>query len=89
MMNLQKSENKFHLGQACNKTIYLQEIRIWCLQTTRSLIVLTGHRSTINSLHFSPNDDYLTTSGNDGLVCFWPVTGTKSIRCVGSRRIKG
>ena len=60
----------------------LQEIRVWCLQTSSTLAVLTGHRASITAIHFCPNDDYLVSSAGDGNVCFWPVTGPKTVRLV-------
>ncbi|PNF30682.1 hypothetical protein B7P43_G06084, partial [Cryptotermes secundus] len=50
-------------------------LRVWCLQTTAPVAVLTGHTGMITSVHFCPlvrgNVRYLVSTSSDGSVSFW------------------
>ncbi|KAM6906545.1 PH-interacting protein isoform 1-T1 [Lycodopsis pacificus] len=63
-------ENTMIAAGSCDKTI-----RVWCLQTCAPLAVLEGHTASITSLQFSPlccgSKRYLSSTGADGIICFW------------------
>ncbi|XP_061602982.1 LOW QUALITY PROTEIN: PH-interacting protein-like [Cololabis saira] len=63
-------ENTMIAAGSCDKTI-----RVWCLQTCAPLAVLEGHAASITSLQFSPlcsgSKRYLSSTGADGIICFW------------------
>ncbi|XP_049806710.1 PH-interacting protein [Schistocerca nitens] len=50
-------------------------LRIWSLQTSAPVAVLTGHTGMITSVHFSPmikyDMRYVVTTSTDGSVAFW------------------
>ncbi|KDR09153.1 hypothetical protein L798_01269, partial [Zootermopsis nevadensis] len=50
-------------------------LRVWCLQTTAPVAVLTGHTGMITAVHFCPmargNIRYLVSTSSDGSVSFW------------------
>ncbi|KAL1131749.1 hypothetical protein AAG570_011362, partial [Ranatra chinensis] len=53
-------------------------IRVWCLQNTYPVTVLTGHTGMITSVNFCPNAfngiHYLVSTSTDGSVAFWSFT---------------
>ena len=47
-------------------------IRIWDLATNKCIQTLTGgHKSTVATLSFSPDGQYLVSSGKDRRLCLW------------------
>ncbi|MER6006503.1 hypothetical protein ABT120_48755 [Nonomuraea angiospora] len=50
-------------------------VDIWDVATGRRITTLTGHTSTIYSVHFSPDDRLLATRASDGTVRLWPMPG--------------
>ncbi|XP_069680733.1 bromodomain and WD repeat-containing protein 3 isoform X4 [Periplaneta americana] len=50
-------------------------LRVWCLQTTAPVAVLTGHTGMITAVHFCPlargSVRYLVSTSSDGSVSFW------------------
>jgi len=50
-------------------------LRVWCLQTTAPIAVLTGHTGMITAVHFCPmargSVRYLVSTSSDGSVSFW------------------
>ena len=63
-------ENTLLASGSCDKTI-----RVWDLRTTAPVTILVGHGQQITSVKFCPLVDgrkrYLTSTANDGSVCFW------------------
>ncbi len=53
-----------------------QTIRIWSVDTERTLRVLRGHTGSIASLAFHPNGSRLASGGSDSSIRLWnPATG--------------
>lgn len=46
-------------------------MKIWDLRQGHILYSLYGHEGAANSVSFSPNGDFFTTSGNDTIVMCW------------------
>ena len=50
-------------------------LRVWCLQTTAPVAVLTGHTGMITAVRFCPMAQrsvrYLISTSSDGSVSFW------------------
>lgn len=59
-------------------------LRVWDLQTTSPIAVLTSHTGMITSVNFcpSPRGDlrYLVTTSTDGSVAFWQYTSQRGIK---------
>ncbi|XP_076809059.1 transducin beta-like protein 3 [Clavelina lepadiformis] len=69
---------KFHCH---NLTLYSSAddytIRVWDLQSSKLISVLSSHVSAVTSLHF-PSDNCLVSSGRDGVLCIWNVPELRS-----------
>ena len=53
------------------------KIRLWNVITGQCIQVLSGgHRSTVATLHFSANGEYLASSGKDRRLCLWKKQST-------------
>ncbi|KAG8230490.1 hypothetical protein J437_LFUL013532, partial [Ladona fulva] len=64
-------ENTLLAAGSCDKIL-----RVWCLQSTAPIAVLTGHTGMITAVHFCPcprsdGTRYLVSSSSDGSVAFW------------------
>ncbi|XP_071444927.1 bromodomain and WD repeat-containing protein 3 isoform X2 [Hetaerina americana] len=64
-------ENTLLAAGSCDKIL-----RVWCLQSTAPVAVLTGHTGMITAVHFCPcprsdGTRYLISSSSDGSVAFW------------------
>lgn len=47
--------------------------RIWDVETGQELMTLSGHEDGVNNLAFSPDGNYLATTGADNIVNIWDV----------------
>ncbi|GAB0097421.1 bromodomain and WD repeat-containing protein 3 [Sergentomyia squamirostris] len=67
-------------------------LRVWDLQTTAPIAVLTGHTGMITSVNFcpSPRGDlrYLVTTSTDGSVAFWQYTIQRAKTAFASKPIQ-
>ncbi|XP_055677242.1 PH-interacting protein [Lutzomyia longipalpis] len=67
-------------------------LRVWDLQTTAPIAVLTSHTGMITSVNFcpSPRGDlrYLVTTSTDGSVAFWQYTITRGKTAFASKPIQ-
>ncbi|XP_046404459.1 bromodomain and WD repeat-containing protein 3-like isoform X2 [Ischnura elegans] len=64
-------ENTLLAAGSCDKIL-----RVWCLQSTAPVAVLTGHTGMITAVHFCPcpridGTRFLISSSSDGSVAFW------------------
>jgi WD40 repeat protein len=51
-------------------------VKVWNARTGEKLLSLTGHKSTVDSVVFSPNGQRLASTSHDGTIRFWdPATG--------------
>lgn len=52
-------------------------IRIWDVEAGKCAQILTGgHKSTVATLRFSPDGQFLVSSGKDRRLCLWKRTGS-------------
>jgi elongator complex protein 2 len=51
-------------------------IRVWDVEANKCIQVLTGgHKSTVATMSFSPDGQYLVSSGKDRRLCLWKRSG--------------
>jgi WD40 repeat protein len=61
----------------------LRTVRVWAWDSSKPLHVLTGHRSQIRAVAFSPLRQQLVSASQDGTLRFWnPQTGEESLPTV-------
>lgn len=48
-------------------------VKVWELQSGKSLGSFAGHTSTVNKLQFSPDDNQLASVADDGSMVIWRV----------------
>eukprot|EP00879_Flechtneria_rotunda_P018994 GHRR01019941.1.p1 GENE.GHRR01019941.1~~GHRR01019941.1.p1 ORF type:complete len:160 (+),score=53.29 GHRR01019941.1:62-481(+) len=48
-------------------------VKLWDLKTGRLAGTYAGHTSTVNKLHFSPDDNQLASVANDGTMVLWSM----------------
>ncbi|HMB06410.1 MAG TPA: hypothetical protein VKP69_22085, partial [Isosphaeraceae bacterium] len=48
-------------------------VRVWNLQTRRTIAVLDGHTKPVNAVAYLPDGDHLASGGADGHVLLWDV----------------
>lgn len=46
-------------------------VKLWDFGTGRLLGTYAGHTSTVNKLHFSPDDNQLASVASDGTMVLW------------------
>ncbi len=52
-----------------------QTIRLWDNRTFKTQAILRGHRSKVNSIHFSPDGQLLVSADGAGVVKLWTAKG--------------
>jgi WD40 repeat protein len=55
-----------------------KQIRIWSVPGFKPVGAIVGHRNSVNSLSFSPDEKHLATSSSDGTVRVWSFPGGTS-----------
>ena len=46
---------------------------VWDLKPIKEKVTLIGHDAAVNTVKFSPNNDYLVSGGDDNQVLLWPL----------------
>ncbi|KAL6261954.1 hypothetical protein P5V15_007038 [Pogonomyrmex californicus] len=52
----------------------------WNISTGQEKVILSGHFSTVTSLNFHENENYLISSGRDRVLILWDISKGTSIR---------
>jgi len=45
--------------------------RLWNIETGEQIRIFSGHEGWVNSVAFSPDEQYILTSGTDGTARLW------------------
>ncbi|XP_072932005.1 transducin beta-like protein 3 [Epargyreus clarus] len=56
------------------------KIRSWNSKTGKELLLYSGHFSKITSLQFTPDGDYMVSSGRDRVLILWKIDESKALR---------
>jgi WD40 repeat protein len=64
-------------------------LRLWSLETGRTLARLTGHDAPVRSVAFSPDGQRALSGGDDGDVLLWDATTGKERECLEGRIAHG
>ena len=51
-----------------------QQVQIWDVENRELLVELSGHKSDVESLAFSPDNQLLASGGFDGVIYLWDMT---------------
>ena len=46
---------------------------VWDLNPITEKVTLIGHDAAVNTVKFSPNNDYLVSGGDDNQILLWPL----------------
>lgn len=58
------------------------KIRSWNSKTGKEHLIYSGHFSKITSLQFTPDGEYMVTSGRDRVLILWNLIDSKALRVV-------
>src|SRR5262249_50851638 len=61
-------------------------VRVWDVETGKSLALLEGHTQQVRSVALSPDGKKLLSGGNDGTTRLWDVAKGKEVRQVATTR---
>ena len=69
------SSDSFMLATGSQDT----NVKIWDLRTSKSIYTLKGHDDKINTLIFSPSNEWIASADDAGAIKIWSIQTSKSL----------